>query len=617
MQMKFYLGGDILTCNYNGFWIKKIVLESDTKENVCLELKKGLNVIAGASNTGKSYIYECINYVLGSKDKPKDIIEAKDYKSVILEIRGYDGSKYTILRDYTGAIYLYNCEYEYKQSKEPIELKSHFDINDPNNISTKLIEICNIPYKKIIKNKSCKTSSFTFRELIHMNMISESRIVDSDSIIYGSMKKIAKTKNDSVFRVIVTGKDDSDITDRLDNNDKKLNKAFIDDIIKDLMKELDENDLEKDIENEISNINAYIDNIQVKIHNYTKIINETQIELESNKRKMWSIKDSILYCDEMLKRFNLLKKNYESDLKRLEFIDESKYYIDQLIDLNCPICSGDITDIENNESQNITKSLIAEYKKIIIQISDLESVILDMELEKEEYQNKLDDINRKIEQLNINLNNILNSNIQLKLNILNDKMREREDLRIKSAIVNKIKELISIREKKDKGEKSEKNNKEIEINVLQDIAELAYEILNDSKVVDNVSISFNTNKMDLKINGLDKDTYGKGYKALINSALAVAIMRYTNNKGLPNVGFIVLDSPLTAFKDKEKDNIDSDVNEVVKSEFYITLSKITQNIQIIILDNEEPPEYIKDKINYYHFTGNKSMGRCGFINSIL
>lgn len=615
MQMKFYLGVDILTCNYNGFWIKKIVLESDTKENVCLELKKGLNVIAGESNTGKSYIYECINYVLGSKDKPKDIIEAKDYKSVILEIRGYDGSKYTILRDYTGAIYLYNCEYEYRQSQEPIELKSQFDINDPNNISTKLIEICNIPYKKIIKNKSCETNNFTFRELIHMNMISESRITDSKSIIYGSMGKITKTKNNSVFRVIVTGEDDSDITDRLNNNDKKLNKAFIDDIIEDLMKELDENDLEKDIENEISNINAYIDNIQIKIHKHTQIINETQTELESNKREMLSIKDSILYCDEMLKRFYLLKKNYESDLKRLEFIDESKYYIDQLIDFNCPICSGDITDIENNEAQNITESLIAEHKKIIIQISDLESVILDMELEKEEYQNKLDYINRKIEQLNINLNNMLNANIQLKLNILNDKMREREDLRVKSAIVKKIKELISVSEKKYKDEKSEKNNKEIESKVLQDIAELAYEILNDSKVVDNVSISFNPNKMDLRIDGLDKDTYGKGYKALINSAFAVAIMCYTNNKGLPNTGFIVLDSPLTAFKDK--DNIDSDVNEVVKSEFYITLSKITQNIQIIILDNEEPPEYIKDKINYYHFTGNKSMGRCGFINSLL
>lgn len=612
MQMKFYLGVDILTCSNKGFWIKKIVLESDTNENIFLELKRGLNVIAGASNTGKSYIYECINYVLGSKDKPKDIIEAKNYKNFILEISSYDGSTYTVLRQNTGEIHLYDCEYEDKYSHDSIELKQQFDINDPNNISTKLMDICDIPYKKIIKNKSGETSNFTFRELIHMNMIGENRITDSKSIIYDSIGNITKTKNNSVFRVIVTGEDDSDITDKLDNKNKKLNKLLIDNIIDDLMKELDENDLEKDIENEIDKINIYIDRIQSETNEHTGIINEIELDLESNKREMWSIKDSILYCDEMLNRFNLLKKNYESDLKRLEFIDESKYYIDQLIDLNCPICSGDIADIENNEVENITESLIAEHKKIIIQISDLESVILDMELEKQEYQNKLDYINKEIDQLNLKLSNILKVDIQSKISTLNNKMKEREDLRVKCKIVKKIKELIGIRDKKDKSEKN-KINKELESKVLQDIAELAYKILHDSKVIDDVSISFNLNTMDLKIDGLDKNTYGKGYKALINSSFAVAIMNYTNSKGLSNTGFIVLDSPLTAFKDK--DNIDLDVNEIVKEKFYIALSEITKDIQIIILDNEEPPEHIKDKINYYHFTGNKSIGRCGFINN--
>jgi len=36
-------------------------------------------------------------------------------------------------------------------------------------------------------------------------------------------------------------------------------------------------------------------------------------------------------------------------------------------------------------------------------------------------------------------------------------------------------------------------------------------------------------------------------------------------------------------------------------------------MQIIVLDNIDPSEDVQNNINYYHFTGNTSLGRNGFI----
>ena len=86
MIKRIYLGVDILKEHYNGIYIRSLILESDSKESVEIRFKKGLNIISGSSNTGKSYIYECINYVLGGSKSPKDIIEAREYGRFILEI---------------------------------------------------------------------------------------------------------------------------------------------------------------------------------------------------------------------------------------------------------------------------------------------------------------------------------------------------------------------------------------------------------------------------------------------------------------------------------------------------------------------------------------------------
>lgn len=87
--------------------------------------------------------------------------------------------------------------------------------------------------------------------------------------------------------------------------------------------------------------------------------------------------------------------------------------------------------------------------------------------------------------------------------------------------------------------------------------------------------------------------------------------------GLPHPKVIVLDSPLTTFKEREKDkSISSDeivINDEVKQAFFKYLSTQKSGMQFIILDNAIPPKEVIPKIKYYNFTKNESLGRYGFI----
>ncbi|WP_294403277.1 hypothetical protein [uncultured Clostridium sp.] len=87
-------------------------------------------------------------------------------------------------------------------------------------------------------------------------------------------------------------------------------------------------------------------------------------------------------------------------------------------------------------------------------------------------------------------------------------------------------------------------------------------------------------------------------------------MKYNLASELPHPNIIILDSPLITFKDKDLNK--EQVNEEVKKKFYEYLAEEFKEQQIIILENAEPHEEVKDKINYYHFSKNNEYGRYGF-----
>ena len=65
--------------NKYGFFIKRLELSGSAVEIKTIQFKKGLNVIFGSSDTGKTFIFQCINYMLGGSTPPKPIPESENY----------------------------------------------------------------------------------------------------------------------------------------------------------------------------------------------------------------------------------------------------------------------------------------------------------------------------------------------------------------------------------------------------------------------------------------------------------------------------------------------------------------------------------------------------------
>ena len=52
-----------------GFYIKKVIARSDKKETAEVTFEKGLNIIQGRSDTGKSCVVKCIEFVFGGNHR--------------------------------------------------------------------------------------------------------------------------------------------------------------------------------------------------------------------------------------------------------------------------------------------------------------------------------------------------------------------------------------------------------------------------------------------------------------------------------------------------------------------------------------------------------------------
>ena len=87
-----------------GFALRRLALTGPGRPAAELTFTRGLNVIAGPSDTGKSFVLQCIDYALGGGDVPKEIPEAERYTTVILEIESnHDKRVYTFERSLRGA----------------------------------------------------------------------------------------------------------------------------------------------------------------------------------------------------------------------------------------------------------------------------------------------------------------------------------------------------------------------------------------------------------------------------------------------------------------------------------------------------------------------------------
>lgn len=600
------------------------------KQDAVINFHEGLNVIAGASDTGKSFAFECINFILGSSEVPSCPPEAKGYQTVYLEINDSCQQEiFTLKRDFSKddnkSVFI--CYSEYKDIRQSTFEKLSVKHNAKKSLSKKLLDMCDCPYETVIGKKiKGSPQSFTFRSFIPMIMMGELRVTEKHSAIYrinpkGSNSSTAELTS---FQTVISGSD----YEKIDKKDSpEIVKAKLKGQIEELSHMIDELRIEnanletknkiKDEQNlavKIKEINEFIDNKNEEVKKYETEFEQLQIKSDEIKRKIYRLNDNT-------DKFHLLKKNYLSDLERLEFIFDAQDLTQQLVDVECPICHSHMQVTEAESSNDYFIALSSERTKIEIQLSELDDTISDMQNEVEEQKRLLEDIELKSKSITQELNTILLPVISEKFTEVQALLEIQEQLNLilrNNEKTKKYNDRISNLTKKIDSTKADKGI------IIEPVAEpyltgLCDEISVILKgcnfIVKEAKVEFNNTTHDLEIDNKSKASFGKGARAIINSAFLLGIMNYCLKRNLCHPGVVVLDSPLTTYKEKDKKNEENDesVGQDTKEKFYKILANKETSKQIIIFDNEEPSKEVKGKINYLHFSGETSIGRKGFI----
>lgn len=340
--------------------------------------------------------------------------------------------------------------------------------------------------------------------------------------------------------------------------------------------------------------------------------------------KSSEIQDLIIQSNVHRKRFTILDEIYNSDIERLKFVEEAGFLTLLNDPEKCKSCGADISLLDNkfNISDGISSS-IAEIKKIQSLKEDLSSTTKDVEIQLEGYSKELNSIEKSINSLDFDINNTL-SDLNFQQESINNLFLQRDLLKQSLDILEQKKrytrKLIAI-EESSKPKKHEKPNLELFPNDLKEFTDIVSDVLKEWEFPGNNDVVFDLKNFDLLIDEQDRVSNGKGVRALTHTAFKVAIVLYCHQKKIPHPSFMVLDTPLLAYRDPishkagslEDDEIQIQHNSV-KEAFFRHLLKISNICQFIILENIDPPDFLHHQtdVQIIQFSGSSQQGRAGF-----
>jgi hypothetical protein len=192
--------------------IRHLCFVGPDKDEALVSFGGGLNVIYGASETGKSFIVEALDFMLGASTALRDIPERVGYDRIFLGIEDDDGNLMTLERSASGGQFRLH-EGLHTRSPEGAEPKVLAAKHNPiraDNTSTFLLEKIGLSGKRVRRNAGGDTNSLSFRNLAHLCLINEGDIQKRESPIETG-QFTSRTLELSVFKLLLTGVDDSAI----------------------------------------------------------------------------------------------------------------------------------------------------------------------------------------------------------------------------------------------------------------------------------------------------------------------------------------------------------------------------------------------------------------------
>ncbi|HUW38202.1 MAG TPA: hypothetical protein VMV91_12820 [Rhodocyclaceae bacterium] len=586
----------------------------------------GLNILYGASNAGKSFIVEAIDFMLGGGQALRDIPERVGYDRVLLGIETLGGDTFTVWRSIDGGGFrLYEGLHEAPPADDvqhKVLGELHSDKSDAN-LSSFLLGLCGLAGKRVRRNVRGDTNSLSFRNIARLMIVNETEITQQSSPLFDG-NPTANTPNLSTFRLLLTGTDDSALVASSKRGPEELSREaqlqLLDQLLDDYRERL------KELTKTPKELTEQLEKLDTSLLQHTEQLNATEADFQKSagkrrelRKKLEESRDRREEVSALLERFTLLDRHYASDVERLRAIEECGTLFNILGSGHCPLCGAapahHRADAEcDGNIDAVVAAARKEISKIEILRSELAETVRDLQREGASFDRKMPALVQELDAISDSVDRLISpkfSRLRASYSDFADKRSEvREALTLYATVQDMERRRADLETSAEAEKASALASADIPTTVADNFAQTVETILADWHFPEAGRVFFDSKARDLVISGKSRSAFGKGLRAITHAAFTLGLLAFCRARDTPHTGFAVLDSPLLAYREpdgKEDDLRGTDLQE----KFYAYLQGLPEDTQVIVVENTDPPDAFRGRNQVVMFSKNPHHGRYG------
>lgn len=589
-----------------------------------IELGPKLTLVRGPSDTGKSFIVDAVDFMLGASAL-KEIPERAGYSMVLLGLELPSGDRVTLARAVSGGSFsLFRSDL--RQGPLPVADETLAPRHSPSadsNISRYLLKQVDLDHKRVRKNARGETDTLSFRNLAHLCVVDETQMQsETPPALTGNY--VSKTKEISVLKLILQAEDDSAVVAVPSTQETaRVSSAkleVIDRLISEVEAKLSETPAAEQLRDQLARLNSSINEQNTAMSQVWTRRAQASESLRQAQQSLGASRTELAEVVALQSRFGLLRAQYESDLARLATIKEAGNLLGYFTAGLCPFCGAEPDHQHYNlecegDATAFSDSVEAEIQKTEGLHADLLLTIDDLGHRETQVRASSQSVTALIGELQQTLRGV-EEELAPQQNDLRELVALRSGIEKSLGLYDQIADLQRVKAQIEDDAQVDGAvvSEGLNLGALREFSSEVSRRLGDWGYPDAQTVRYDRAQQDIQAGDQFRSAHGKGVRAILHAAFTLGLAQYCFDRDIAHPGFVVLDSPLVTYRppdNPDDDEVDAALPAGIVAAFYRDVQSRFDG-QVIIMENLDPTEPLDEDSVDQVFTKRSDLGRYGF-----